>query len=140
MISRTRPAPETQPAAIAAPVEQMQAVPVAIVTNVGSTPQLNSGRTECRILTYCLIAETVIYYKASASWVMGVGKIEKFMYAGYQEADKASVWMLIVDAQDGQKEWVSVVVWAEQKEKGFFNTEIIKEQPAPLEVKRPIQF
>lgn len=118
--------------------ETATAVPIAVVENVGPVPQLNEGRTECRINTYCIPAGSVIYYKPSAAWVVGIGKVERFMYAGFQEQDRESVWMLIQDATDAEKEWISVKIWAEQKAQGRFDTEITKEPiPQPEAVRKP---
>lgn len=118
--------------------ETATAVPIQVVENVGPIPQLNEGRTECRIFTHCIVAGSVIYYKPSAAWVVGIGKVERFKCAGLRESDTGSVWMLIQDATDAEKEWCSVQVWAEHKAAGLFDTEIIKEQePQPEAVRKP---
>lgn len=107
---------------------------------VGGVPVLSADMKECKIFDYTLKVGEMEYYKACAAFAIGIGKIERFMYAGYRGAEKDSVWFLVTEAQDGQKEWVSVKIWAQQKQAGLFDKEVkpvIHEQPKAV---RPTLF
>ena len=62
-----------------------------------------------------------IDYKSATEHKISIGKIAAFKYSGYQQENKESVWMRVVDVEENTKsEWISLTVWEDQNKKGYF--------------------
>lgn len=81
---------------------------------------LNVEKTSCFVTeagtTFALtVGMTVDYQSADTNEKSSMGKILEFKYAGFDQCDKASIWMNVKDAQeDKQTEWISVNNWVDK--------------------------
>ena len=84
-------------------------------------PILSADKTEVKIGDATLKVGDSIDYKSATERQVSAGKIESLMYAGYRQTDSTSVWMLVRDIVNSNvTEWISVYVWNEQRQRGFF--------------------
>lgn len=97
----------------------------------GTIPVLDASKTQCTIGGLTLIVGSTVDYKSAIEEKISIGEIKQFMYAGYGQSDRDSVWMRVHDmGKDTDPEWISVAVWYEQ----FLNRKkpaeaLIKETP-----------
>ena len=88
---------------------------------------LNEDKSVCNVADGVeLRLQQSIDFKSAVDNKISIGKIEGFMYAGYEQENKASIWMRLVDVEDSSSEWISVTVWNSQRERGFFGDAINK--------------
>lgn len=83
-------------------------------------PVIANDRRSCTIGSETLQLSQSIDFKSATEQRVGVGKILDFKYAGYNQSDKDSAWMLVRDVVEETEEWISLNVWLEHREKGLF--------------------
>lgn len=93
------------------------------------SPELNESGDTCTLRNLTLKVGQMISFKGTSENLISMGKIIEFRYPGYLHSDTESVWMNIKDVENKDKsEWVSVGLWEEQNDKGYFKNITAKEK------------
>lgn len=86
-------------------------------------PELAKDRTFVTIGNIRIKLHQNLDYKSATGRQVSVGKVVDLIHPGYEQADKQSVWMRIVDTINTmESEWISVVTWYDQFMSGMFPT------------------
>lgn len=86
--------------------------------------KLNEMRTEAEVNGFTFKVGQELPYKPSESEQLGIGRITELRHPGYQASEKDSVWMCVADVVEGYGNWVSCLLWVEQKRNGLFDDKI----------------
>lgn len=118
---------------------------VVVPTSTYLNPTISEDYLRCFYADITLSVNQTIDYLSAAETKPGVGRIEAFKYAGYNQQDTESAWMNIVEVitdkgtNSRNSEWVSVRVWYEQHKEGRFTNQKIKNDNStkPPVVRKP---